>query len=248
MTLWTAVTAFFRSGATMSRTDHSEQLATIRDEARILVQRAGDHEDDLQALVATADMRVQHAEEALSDALDGAHESLVHLQALLSTQLQRSQDGAETARELWARAHEQRVAAGLLLAHIDHDLAAERHREHRIRQHAVLVVDDHGSIREVIADELRNAGFVVRTAANGLEGLLAAYEMRPAVIVMDVTMPVLDGIEATRLIKASDAMRHARVIAYIGNSVDGLGQFAAVVKKPATPADLLATVQHVVNL
>jgi len=43
----------------------------------------------------------------------------------------------------------------------------------------------------------------VRTAANGVEALIAAHEMRPAVIVMDVTMGVLDGIEATRLIKAT---------------------------------------------
>ena len=78
----------------------------------------------------------------------------------------------------------------------------------------MLVVDDYGDVRELIAEVLRNAGFVVRTAANGLEGLLAAYEMRPAVIVMDFAMPVLDGLEATRLIKASEAMRQARVIAY----------------------------------
>ena len=46
------------------------QLGTIRDEARLLVQRAGDHEHDLQALVAAADLHVRHAEDALSDALD----------------------------------------------------------------------------------------------------------------------------------------------------------------------------------
>jgi DNA-binding NtrC family response regulator len=65
---------------------------------------------------------------------------------------------------------------------------------------------------------LQNAGFVVRTASNGLEALIAAFEMRPAVIVMDVTMPVLDGLEATRLIKAADATRHARVIAFTADS------------------------------
>ena len=104
----------------------------------------------------------------------------------------------------------------------------------------------------MVAEVLRNAGFVVRTAANGLEGLLAAYEMRPTVIVMDVTMPILDGIEATRLIKATDATRLAQVIAYTGNPVldDNRAHklFAAVVQKPATPAVLLATVQRVASL
>lgn len=99
---------------------------------------------------------------------------------------------------------------------------------------------------------MRNAGFVVRTAANGLEGLLAAYEMRPAVILMDFAMPVLDGLEATRLIKASDATRRSRVIAYTSTPpqrhsvVEKL--FAAVVRKPATPNAVLATVQQVASL
>jgi len=113
-------------------------------------------------------------------------------------------------------------------------------------------VDDYGDVREMLAHVLANAGFMVRTAANGLEGLIAAYEMRPGVIVMDVSMPVLDGIEATRLIKAAEATRHARVIAYTGNpSFDHSPTrtlFAAVLTKPATPGAVLATVQHVAGL
>jgi CheY-like chemotaxis protein len=68
---------------------------------------------------------------------------------------------------------------------------------------------------------------------------------------MDVTMPVLDGIEATRLIKAIDTTRHARVIAYTGDA--GLDDtplnalFAAVVKKPALPSVVLATVRRVAS-
>ena len=93
-----------------------------------------------------------------------------------------------------------------------------------------------------------DAGFVVRASSNGLEALLTAYEMRPAVIVMDVTMPVLDGIEATRLIKAVDAIREARVIACTGSPsrLDGLADrlFAAVLLKPASPDEVLATVRQ----
>jgi CheY-like chemotaxis protein len=119
-------------------------------------------------------------------------------------------------------------------------------------RNAVLVVDDYGDVRDVLARVLEGAGFVVTTAANGLEALIAAYEMRPGVIVMDVSMPVLDGMEATRLIKAGEATRDARVIAYTGNpSFDESPMrtlFAAVVTKPATPGAVLATVQHVAGL
>ena len=116
----------------------------------------------------------------------------------------------------------------------------------------MLVADDYRELRESIAAVLRNAGFVVRTAANGLEALLGAYEMRPAVILMDVSMPVLDGLEATRLIKAADATRHARVIAYTGNAeadnAPARTLFAAVLHKPTTPAVVVATVRHVASL
>jgi two-component system, cell cycle response regulator DivK len=117
---------------------------------------------------------------------------------------------------------------------------------------AVLVADDYGDVRELLAHVLENAGFVVRTAANGLEAFLAAYEMRPAVIVMDLSMPVLDGINATRLIKAVELTRDARVIAYTGNpSFDANPTrplFAAVLHKPATPDLVLAAVRQVAAL
>ena len=93
-----------------------------------------------------------------------------------------------------------------------------------------------------------DAGFHVRTASNGLEALLIAYEMRPAVILMDVTMPILDGVEATRLIKAIDEIRQARVIAYTGRPATlddaATALFAAVLPKPSSPAAVVATVRQ----
>ncbi len=71
-------------------------------------------------------------------------------------------------------------------------------------------------------------------------------------IVMDVTMPVLNGIEATRLIKACEPTRGARVIAYTGNpSVgDSLREvlFVAVVQRPAIPDAILDAVRRAVSL
>jgi CheY-like chemotaxis protein len=106
-----------------------------------------------------------------------------------------------------------------------------------------------GVVPDLIALVLRNAGFVVRTAVNGLEGLLTAYEMRPDVIVMDLAMPVLNGLEATRLIKATQATRESRVIAYTGNgSIPPLETwFVAIVSKPSPPNIVLAAVQNAVS-
>ena len=235
----------------MSLSFPSDRRARIRDTARILAERAGDGEDDLAAFVAAADADIRRAEAELSHSLDLTSTSLDELRSTLRSQLQRSVDGAQAARQLLARAREQHVAAARLLSHVDRARKGEPRTGGHPRQHAVLVVDDYEDVRELISVVLHDAGFVVRTAANGLEALIAAYEMRPSVIVMDVSMPVLDGYEATRLIKATSATRDARVIAYTGNpavSASHVGKlFAAVLEKPATPDVVVATVQQVVS-
>jgi len=155
--------------------------------------------------------------------------------------------GTVAARRLLVGAHQQNAVARRLLEHLDADpeTGAER-------RNAVLVVDDYDEIRDSVARVLTAAGFLVRTAANGLEGLLAAYEMRPGIIVMDVSMPVLDGIEATRLIKAGEATRDTRVIAYTSHPAiedsEARTLFSAVLTKPATPGAVLATVRQVAAL
>jgi two-component system, cell cycle response regulator DivK len=222
----------------------SERLANLCLDARLLIEQAGDHEAQLEALVAAAERDARHAEAAVAHSANLGTDEVQHL---LSQQLQRSSAGAAAARRICVGAHQQHAAAQRLLAHLEgHQIAGAT------SSNAVLVVDDYGDVREVLAHVLEDAGFVVRTAANGLEALIAAYQMRPGVIVMDVSMPVLDGIEATRLIKAVEETRDARVIAYTGNP--GFDQspsrtlFAAVIAKPATPAAVLATVQRVAGL
>jgi len=219
----------------------SEQLADLRHDAQLLIECAGDQQGQLEALVAANEGDLRQAEAAVSHAADDL--DVGDVRHLLSGQLERSAAGAAAAKRLLAGAHQQHAAASRLLEDLNGGRSA------RESPHAVLVVDDYGDVRDVLARILEDAGFLVRTASNGLEALIAAYEMRPRVIVMDVSMPVLDGVEATRLIKAGETTRDARVIAYTGSpSFDHTSTrtlFAAVLTKPATPAAVLATVQQV---
>jgi adenylate cyclase len=64
---------------------------------------------------------------------------------------------------------------------------------HAPRSDCVLVIDDDATARELLSDHLKAEGFVVVTAAGGIEGLKQAKELRPRAITLDVMMPDLDG-------------------------------------------------------
>lgn len=110
----------------------------------------------------------------------------------------------------------------------------------------ILVVDDSLGNLEILTMVLEDSGFEVVAAHNGLEALVVAHSAQPVLILMDVSMPILNGIEAARLLKASPATRAIRVIAYTAEqefSDPRVGPFFAdIVRKPATPQDILASV------
>jgi CheY-like chemotaxis protein len=233
----------------MSSSLSVEHLADIRDGARRMVEHTRDHEGDLNELVETAEGVARQAT-ALAAALTRADTNADGLSRLCSDQARLSVENAEATVRACVGAREQHVEAHRLYSTIDKG-PADADEMPASRAAAVLVVDDVEDVRDLIALVLRNAGFVVRTAVNGLEGLLTAYEMRPDVIVMDLTMPVLNGLEATRLIKATQATRESRVIAYTGNgSIPPPLErwFVAIVSKLSPPDVVLAAVQNAVSL
>jgi len=112
----------------------------------------------------------------------------------------------------------------------------------------VLVVDDSDSGRETTATVLEEAGFEAITATNGLEGVIVTHYAQPLVVLMDVTMPVLDGLEAARLIQASAVTRDVNVIAYTAmpdvRDAAFARWFVDVLQKPAAPDAIVAAVER----
>jgi two-component system, cell cycle response regulator DivK len=94
------------------------------------------------------------------------------------------------------------------------------------RRAAVLVVDDQRDARDMVAEYLSFRGFVVETATDGLDALDVAVRVHPAVILMDLTMPRMDGWEATRRLKADSRTRDIPVIALSAHSPEDANQRA----------------------
>jgi CheY-like chemotaxis protein len=66
----------------------------------------------------------------------------------------------------------------------------------------ILVVDDEASFREIFSIKLKAAGYRVETAENGQQGIEKAKAMRPALVLMDVSMPVMDGAQAVLALRS----------------------------------------------
>jgi two-component system cell cycle response regulator DivK len=113
----------------------------------------------------------------------------------------------------------------------------------------ILVVDDFADNRELYAATFADAGYQVEEAENGQEALDFIERRRPAAVVMDLSMPVLDGWEATRRIKANANTAGIVVIAVTGHATHFGIQRAKeagadiVVAKPCLPQDLLAALR-----
>ena len=104
----------------------------------------------------------------------------------------------------------------------------------------VLVIDDQPGIRRLLAEILTEEGYSVITAINGIEGIAKAQEMQPQIILVDMKMPGIDGLETLRELKQRNP--HEKVImmtAYgeldLVNQARELGSVGYVTK----PFDLL---------
>ena len=109
----------------------------------------------------------------------------------------------------------------------------------------VLLVEDYEDAREMYRDYLEFSGFRVETARDGHEALDKARSLHPDVILMDLSLPGLDGWEATRILKSSPDTQDLRIIALSAHALGPEGERARIagcdgfIAKPCLPTDLV---------
>jgi CheY-like chemotaxis protein len=117
----------------------------------------------------------------------------------------------------------------------------------------ILVVDDFEDNREMYTQYLRFNGYRVAEAVDGVDALTKAAALRPDLIVMDLSLPRLDGWEATRRLKKDPITSHIPVVALTGHALAGHEEGArdagcdSFVTKPCIPADLEAEIRRVLG-
>jgi len=115
-------------------------------------------------------------------------------------------------------------------------------------QTRALVVDDYDDAREMYSEFLAYKGFEVLQAQNGLQAMALAESLHPDLIVLDLALPDIDGIEVTRRLKASAATSSIPIVMITANAQAAMLDEArkagcvAVLVKPCTPEELLEVV------
>jgi two-component system cell cycle response regulator DivK len=116
-------------------------------------------------------------------------------------------------------------------------------------QPVLLLAEDFEDARELYRDYLEFSGFTVETATNGREAIDRAIALQPDLILMDASMPVLDGWQATKQLKGHPSTSHIPILALTAHAFhDARREANAVgcdgfITKPCLPDDLVARVR-----
>jgi two-component system, cell cycle response regulator DivK len=112
----------------------------------------------------------------------------------------------------------------------------------------ILIVEDTADNRQIMRDLLTSAGYEIVEAHDGQAAVTIAAMVKPDLILMDIQLPVLNGYEAARLIKADPSLQHIPIIAVTSYALSGDEEKARAagcsgyIAKPFSPRQMLATV------
>ncbi len=117
----------------------------------------------------------------------------------------------------------------------------------------ILVVDDDPGIRDVVCFALQRAGFATAVAADGEQALARFASDRPALVVLDILMPELDGVEVCRRLRA-DPRGRATPIVFLSSKDDEIDRIVGLevggddyIAKPFSPRELVARVRAILR-
>lgn len=124
----------------------------------------------------------------------------------------------------------------------------ERRRRDRVHVASILVVDDSSTIRRILRRDLESVGYRVSEAPDGQQGLVACRAMQPDLVLLDVDMPIMDGMATLEAMKADPALRQLPVL-FLTAQTSGAEAARGLLlgahdylKKPCAKAELLARV------
>jgi CheY-like chemotaxis protein len=123
----------------------------------------------------------------------------------------------------------------------------------RPQSDTILVADDSMTILAMVSSRLERAGYDVVTAARGDEALRLVQENRPRLVLLDVEMPGLDGVEVARRIRADEALAETFIVLLTSLSeasevATGMAAGAdAYLTKPFSPQDLQTQVEQLIG-
>lgn len=114
---------------------------------------------------------------------------------------------------------------------------------------SVLIIDDEADIRDILAYNLKKEGFTVYTAPNGKDGIEIARTSQPDIVILDVMMPEMDGIEVCEILRNDASTKHIRICFLTARSED-YSQIAGLdagaddyVAKPIKPRVLISRIK-----
>jgi len=117
----------------------------------------------------------------------------------------------------------------------------------------ILLVEDNEDSRIVYSTYLRHCGYTVLEAVDGVEGIRRAKEELPDVILMDISIPLVDGWQATRTLKADPTTRHIPIVALTAHAREADRERAreagcdGYLSKPAVPRAVAAEVERMLR-
>ena len=122
-----------------------------------------------------------------------------------------------------------------------------------LKGHTILLVDDEADILEFLSYNLRKEGFKVFTASDGEEGVRMTQQFQPSLILMDIMMPKMDGIEACQFIR-KDLNLQQPIIAFLTSRAEDYAQIAGgeagaddYITKPIRPRLLISKVESLLR-